>query len=48
VRAVLISIGVSLTLIALAAWQRGGMASRRRQPQPATPAPPSDAEDDWA
>jgi hypothetical protein len=48
VRAVLISIGVSLTLIALAAWQRGGMASRRQPPQPAAPGPPTGAEDDWA
>jgi hypothetical protein len=44
VRVVLISIGVSLTLIALAAWQRGGMTSQRQPGEPASEA----ADEDWA
>jgi MFS family permease len=49
VRAVLILIGASLTSIALLAWQRGGMATRRPLAAPDAPAATPEPEDeDWA
>ena len=50
VRAVLILIGISLTAIAVIAWQRGGMsAGRSRRPEtPLESPPPDDQDEDWA
>jgi len=49
VRAVLILIGVSLTAIAVTAWQRGGMAARRAQPEiPDETTAPDWKDEDWA
>jgi len=49
VRVVLILIGATLTAIALAAWQRGGMAASRPPAAPETEAAPTEPQDeDWA